>query len=86
MDQKDIMSHASTGMLKFCGSLLVLAISLKVVGIDFEPIFRAYSLAIEADIAGKCELIDRDQELEDLDARLSIVEDLSHKPGPNQRD
>ena len=77
MKVDDIMSYASTGTLKLCGSMLVLAISLKVIGIDFEPIFRAYSLSIERGLDGECDIEIYSHD-DDIEARLEVVETLAH--------
>jgi hypothetical protein len=75
METESITKHASLGMLQFCGSMLVLAISLKIVGVDFEPMFDAYSRSIEAKFERESNQAEEaQQQTDDLRQELRITQ------------
>ena len=72
LNPAELQSHAWNGVLKFAGSILVLSVAFKNIGLDFTPVMQA----LTANIA---HTMDSETCSVEFDARLKIVEDLAHK-------
>ena len=68
------LEHASSGMLRFCGSLVALSIALTVIGFDAKPLIDAWSQSIIAGMGTECTAPD------DIIERIKQLELLAHKP------
>lgn len=71
MDSKDIESQAWNGAIKLAGSILVLSIAFKNIGLDFSPVMQALTIRISQSIEHKG--------FNELNERLIEVEKLAHK-------
>lgn len=72
METKDIESQAWPWSVKLAGSILVLSIALKVIGIDFSPVMQALTVSIAHNIEHKG--------YSDLEHRIEDLEKDSHPP------
>lgn len=73
--------YATARALRFAGSLLVIASALKVIGIDFAPIIRAYETVIVQQIE-RGELADK--KIKELEEKIKALEALAHEPNPEK--
>jgi len=71
METKDIESQAWTGAIRLAGSILVLSVAFKNIGIDFTPVMQALTARISQSIEHKG--------YNDLNNRLIEVEKLAHE-------
>jgi len=82
MNKRDLESHAYKPVINFAGSVLVLTMALKFIGIDFAPVINAYSQSIIDRLNNKNDarieyLIKENQKLNE---RLKQVESVAHAP------
>lgn len=77
-DTKLIESQAWPWSVKLAGSILVLSIALKVIGIDFAPVMQALTTSIAQSIEHK--------DYNHLEERIIELEKLSHKPTTKKED
>jgi hypothetical protein len=71
METKDIESQAWTGAIRLAGSILVLSVAFKNIGIDFTPVMQALTQRISQSI--------EHEGYEDLNNRLIEVERQAHE-------
>ena len=69
---KDLEQQAYPWSLKVAGSILVLAVALKNIGIDFTPVMQALTTRIASQIEHK--------DLEALERRIQELEKKAHEP------
>jgi len=75
---KDIEAQAWGWSVKLAGSILVLSIALKVIGIDFSPVMQALTVSIAQNIEHKG--------YRDLEHRIEELERLAHPPTTKKED
>ena len=76
---RGLESHAWDGVLKFAGSILVLSVAFKNIGLDFTPVMQALTAYITQSV--QHDNSDVMEKLEEIEKRLIRVEELAHKEG-----
>ena len=71
---KDLEGQAYPVAVHIAGSILVLSVALKVIGIDFAPVMQALTKSIAQSIEQPS-----NSKLTEIDKRLKIVEELAHE-------
>ena len=76
---RGLEQHAWEGVLRFAGSILVLSVAFKNIGLDFTPVMQALTKNIAESVEyDNTEVMEK---LEQIDRRLIRVEKLAHKEG-----
>ena len=75
MENEEIETHAWPWAISLAGSILVLSIALKVIGVDFAPVMQALTASIASDITRG----DR-RDYDELLRRVKELEKDSHPP------
>lgn len=78
VELEHLEDHAYKGVVRLAGSILVLSVAFKVIGLDFTPVMQAMT----ASIARSVETQDNSEimaKLEQIENRLIIVEKLAHE-------
>lgn len=73
--------HAWEGVLRFAGSILVLSVAFKNIGLDFTPVMQALTKNIAESVNHQC----AGDLPEDLIRRLELVEELAHEPNKEDK-
>ena len=80
MDTNSLQDQAYLPIIKIAGSILVLSVALKNIGIDFTPVMQAWTTRIAHSVE-----VEYDPEvmkkLEQIEKRLIRVEEMAHEEG-----
>lgn len=79
----NLVQYASSGALKFAGSIIVLSIAFKIIGLDLAPLVQSYAIHAEKQLENSYsnELInDLETRIETLESEVALLKIDSHPP------
>jgi hypothetical protein len=81
LDPTELQTHAWSGVLRFAGSILVLSVAFKNIGLDFTPVMQALTANISYEMKQKQNVVEPPQCIfnYDVDNRLKQLEILAHE-------
>lgn len=81
---RGLESHAWEGVLRFAGSILVLSVAFKNIGLDFTPVMQALTTNIANSVSHDNSAVM--VKLDSIEKRLVRVEKLAHESSQTNED